>query len=221
MSHGDRIEKLPDGFSALASSENSPIAFMGDLERRYYGLQFHPEVRHTPGGNEILARFATQVCGARQDWTPDSIIATSIERVRRQVGTAMVLSAVSGGVDSSVATALVQKAVGDQLAAVFVDTGMLRQNEASQVQAALRDRLGIELISVNAEAQFLQALRGITAPEQKRRIIGELFIRTFENQASRLGSPRFLVQGTIYPDVVESSAPDRFSGSGHPLSRRH
>jgi GMP synthase (glutamine-hydrolysing) len=209
MSHGDRIEKLPDGFSALASSENSPVAFMGDLERRYFGLQFHPEVRHTPGGKEILTRFATQVCGARQDWTPDSIIATSVQRIRRQVGAALVLSAVSGGVDSSVATALVQKAVGDQLAAVFVDTGMLRQNEASQVQAALRDRLGIELITVNAEAKFLQALRGITAPEQKRRIIGELFIRTFESQASQLGSPRFLVQGTIYPDVVESSAPDR------------
>jgi GMP synthase (glutamine-hydrolysing) len=182
---------------------------MGDLQRGYYGMQFHPEVHHTPGGSEILRRFAVDICHASPDWTPESIIASSLDRIRQQVGTEMVLSAVSGGVDSSVATALVQRAVGDQLVAVFVDTGLLRQGEASQVQAALGKTLGVELVSVNAVEQFMSALQGVTEPERKRRIIGELFIRTFEAQARQLGSPRFLVQGTIYPDVVESSAPDR------------
>jgi GMP synthase (glutamine-hydrolysing) len=209
MSHGDRIETPPPGFDVLGRSENSPIAFMGDPERGYFGLQFHPEVQHTPGGKEILRRFVVDICGARQEWTPDSIIAESIARVRAQVGQEMVLSAVSGGVDSSVATVLVQRAVQDQLVAVFVDTGLLRQNEAAQVQSVLRDRLGVELITVQAQEQFFRALRGVTAPEQKRRIIGELFIRIFEAQAQQIGKPRFLVQGTIYPDVVESSAPDR------------
>ena len=209
MSHGDRIERLPPGFTAIGHSQNSPIAAMGDLQRRYFGLQFHPEVHHTPGGPEILRRFVTQVCQVQPDWTPDSIITQGIERIRQQVGGQMVLSAVSGGVDSSVATALVQRAIGNQLAAVFVDTGMLRQGEAAQVQSALRDRLGIELIVVDAVEQFLSALHGVTEPEQKRRIIGERFIRIFEQQAKQLGMPPFLVQGTIYPDVVESSAPDR------------
>jgi GMP synthase (glutamine-hydrolysing) len=209
MSHGDRIETPPQGFAVLACSDNSPVAAMGDLQRNYYGVQFHPEVHHTPGGAEILRRFAVEVCRARPEWTPESIIATSVERVRQQVGKEMVLSAVSGGVDSSVATALVQRAVGDQLVAVFVDTGLLRQGEAAQVQAALGDTLGVELVSVDAVEQFMAALHGVTEPEHKRRIIGELFIRTFEEQAQQLGTPRFLVQGTIYPDVVESSAPDR------------
>jgi GMP synthase (glutamine-hydrolysing) len=209
MSHGDRIESPPAGFTILGCSDNSPIACIGDLERGYYGLQFHPEVHHTPGGLVILRRFVTEVCLARPDWTPDSIINQSIHRVRQQVGGQAVLSAVSGGVDSSVATALVQKAVGDQLIAVFVDTGLLRQGEAAQVRSALHERLGVELVAVDAVGQFMQALRGVTAPEEKRRIIGELFIRIFEAQAHKLGRPRFLVQGTIYPDVVESSAPDR------------
>lgn len=213
MSHGDRIESLPPGFASLAHSPNSPVAAMGDLERGYYGLQFHPEVHHTPGGREILRRFAVQVCQANADWTPDSIITQSVRHIQEQVGQTPVLSAVSGGVDSSVATALVHRAVGEQLVAVFVDTGLLRQGEAQQVQAALREHLGLELITVNAVDQFMSALRGISEPEQKRRIIGELFIRIFEEQASQLGfldaRQRFLVQGTIYPDVVESSAPDR------------
>jgi GMP synthase (glutamine-hydrolysing) len=172
-------------------------------------VQFHPEVHHTPRGPEILRRFVVDVCRASPDWTPESIITQSVERIRRQVGSQMVLSAVSGGVDSSVATAMVQRAVGDQLVAVFVDTGMLRQGEAAQVRSALRENLGVELITVNAVEQFLSALKGVSEPEQKRRIIGELFIRLFEAQARQLGMPRFLVQGTIYPDVVESSAPDR------------
>jgi GMP synthase (glutamine-hydrolysing) len=213
MSHGDRIELLPTGFQALARSANSPVAAMGDLHRRYFGLQFHPEVRHTTGGLDILRRFVLDICQVNPDWTPESIIAESVHRIRQQVGAAPVVSAVSGGVDSSVATALVQRAIGDQLVAIFVDTGLLRQGEARQVQAALQESLGVELITVDAVDAFMQALRGVFDPEEKRRIIGELFIRTFERQARRLGlldAPRrFLVQGTIYPDVVESSGPDR------------
>lgn len=209
MSHGDRIEEPPVGFHVLGQSENSPVAVIGDTTRHYYGLQFHPEVHHTPGGKEILRRFVIDICRLQADWTPDSIIAQSIERIQTQVGKEMVISAVSGGVDSSVATAMVQRAVGDQLIAVFVDTGMLRQGEGAQVRAALHENLGVELITVNAVDQFMAALKGVTSPEQKRRIIGELFIRNFEEQAKKFGNPRFLVQGTIYPDVVESSAPDR------------
>jgi GMP synthase (glutamine-hydrolysing) len=209
MSHGDRMEAIPTGFNALAQSANSPIAAMGDVARRYYGVQFHPEVRHTPQGPEILRRFAVEICGITPDWTPDSIIAQSVQRIQRQVGTGRVLSAVSGGVDSSVATALVQRAVGDQLVAVFVDTGLLRQNEAAGVVHAFRDNLGAELIAVDAAADYFAALAGVTEPEHKRRIIGEKFIRIFEAQARSLGMPKFLVQGTIYPDVVESAAPDR------------
>jgi GMP synthase (glutamine-hydrolysing) len=209
MSHGDRIETPPPGFVVLGKSENSPVALMGDLGRGYFGLQFHPEVHHTPGGKDILRRFVVDICQARPDWTPESIIAESVERVRQQVSKEPVLSAVSGGVDSSVATVMVQRAVGEQLAAVFVDTGLLRQDESAQVQTTLHDRLAVELITVHAEEQFFSALSGVEAPEEKRRIIGELFIRIFEAQARQLGLPRFLVQGTIYPDVVESSAPDR------------
>ena len=209
VSHGDRIEVVPPGFSILASSPNSPIAAMGNLEHLYFGVQFHPEVHHTPDGTAILGKFVTDICQTKPDWTPDLIIQESIRRIRDQVGKQLVISAVSGGVDSSVATALVQRAIGDQLVAIFIDTGMLRQDEALQVQSTLRTNLGIELIVVDAKEQFLHNLRGVTDPETKRRIIGELFIRIFEQQAQQVGSPSFLVQGTIYPDVVESSAPDR------------
>ncbi len=209
MSHGDRLEALPPGFSALAASANSPFAAMGSADGRIFGLQFHPEVRHTPGGKEILRRFVVEVCAARPDWTPASIIAEAVERIRAQVGSERVLAAVSGGVDSSVATALVHRAVGSQLSAVFVDTGMLRLGEREQVEQAFRQHLGVELVTVNAVEEFLDRLEGVTDPEQKRRIIGETFIRTFEAEARRLGQPPFLVQGTIYPDVVESSGPDR------------
>jgi GMP synthase (glutamine-hydrolysing) len=221
MSHGDRINTLPPGFRVLARSPNSPVAAMGDLEKRYFGVQFHPEVRHTPGGLEILKRFVIDICRVDPDWTPESIIAASVEKISRQVGQARVLSAVSGGVDSSVATALVHRAVGDQLTAIFVDTGMLREGEAAKVVHAFQDNQGIELIAVDAADQFLGALKGVIDPEQKRRIIGEMFIRTFEDHARKLVGPtstasgefhqppRYLVQGTIYPDVVESSAPDR------------
>ena len=209
MSHGDRIEAPPPGFVVLARSSNSPVAAMGDLERRLFGVQFHPEVHHTPAGKEILRRFVVEICQASPDWTPESIIQLAVERVRRQVGSERLLAAVSGGVDSSVAAALVYKAVGSQLAAVFVDNGLLRQGEREQVEAAFQERLGGVLNVVDAAPVFLQALQGVSEPETKRRIIGETFIRTFEGEARRLGQPRFLVQGTIYPDVVESSAPDR------------
>ncbi|MEW6285185.1 MAG: glutamine-hydrolyzing GMP synthase [Chloroflexota bacterium] len=217
MSHGDRITKLPEGFIALARSGNSPLAAMGDMKRKYFGVQFHPEVHHTPNGDKLLRRFVTEVCGAKPNWTPQSIIEEAVERIRRQVGRdpfdkaqgPRVLAAVSGGVDSSVAAALVHKAVGDQLVAVFVDTGLMRKDEGAQVAAAFRDHLHAELISVDASDEFFSALAGVTDPEQKRKIVGEKFIRIFEAQARQLGQPRFLVQGTIYPDVVESSAPDR------------
>jgi GMP synthase (glutamine-hydrolysing) len=209
MSHGDRIESLPPGFVTLGRSDNSPIAFMGDLSRGYFGLQFHPEVQHTPGGREMLHRFVIDVCHAEPGWNPESIITESVSRIQKQVGEHRVLSAVSGGVDSSVATAMVKRAVGDQLAAVFVDTGLLRQGEAELVKNIFREKLDIELVALDAKDRFMKALKGVTAPEEKRRIIGELFIRTFERQARKMGNPRFLVQGTIYPDVVESSAPER------------
>ncbi|MBI3158130.1 MAG: glutamine-hydrolyzing GMP synthase [Chloroflexi bacterium] len=209
MSHGDRIETPPPGFAPLAASGNSSIAAMGDVANKRYGVQFHPEVRHTPGGLEILRRFAVDICGAAADWTPESVIEQAVERIRAQVGGEMALSAVSGGVDSSVATALVHRAVGDQLAAVFVDHGLLRQGEAGQVVAAFQEHLGVELVVDDAAADFFAHLKGVTDPEEKRRIVGERFIRHFEQQAEQLGRPRFLVQGTIYPDVVESRAPER------------
>jgi GMP synthase (glutamine-hydrolysing) len=209
MSHGDRIERLPAGFITLAHSTNSPYAAIGDLGRGYFGVQFHPEVQHTLGGSEILRRFVVGVCAARTEWTPESIIGESIKRIQTQVGGERVLSAVSGGVDSSVATTLVHRAVGDQLTAVFVDNGLLRLGEAARVVKVFQATMGAELIEVDAVAEFMSALKDVLDPEQKRRIIGEKFIRIFETQARQTGKPRFLVQGTIYPDVVESSGPDR------------
>ncbi len=209
MSHGDKISRMPDGFIALAKSGNSPFAAMGDMQRKYFGVQFHPEVHHTPNGIDLLKHFAIDICGAKPDWTPASIIDESVKRIREQVGNARVLAAVSGGVDSSVAAALVHKAIGDQLVCVFVDTGLLRANEGEQVASAFRGGLGAELIAVEAADDFLGALKGVTDPEQKRKIVGEKFIRIFEREAKNVGQPKFLVQGTIYPDVVESSGPDR------------
>lgn len=209
MSHGDKITRMPDGFVALARSGNSPFAAMGDMQRKYFGVQFHPEVHHTPNGEKLLRNFVVDICGVGPDWTPTSIIEDAVEKIRKQVGSERVLAAVSGGVDSSVAAALVHKAIGDQLAAVFVDTGLLRKNEGEQVASAFRNNLHSELIAVDASDEFFSALQGITEPEQKRKIVGEKFIRVFEAQARQFGQPKFLVQGTIYPDVVESSAPDR------------
>jgi GMP synthase (glutamine-hydrolysing) len=209
MSHGDRITKMPPGFVALAKSGNSPFAAIGNFQKKYFGVQFHPEVHHTPRGAEVLKHFAIDICEAKPDWTPASIIDDAVEKIRRQVGGEKVLAAVSGGVDSSVAAALVHKAIGDQLVAVFVDTGLLRKGEPEQVISTFREKMQAELIVVEAGADFIGALAGVTEPEQKRKIVGEKFIRLFETQARQLGHPKFLAQGTIYPDVVESSAPDR------------
>ena len=209
MSHGDRVEMLPHGFALLAASGSCPIAAIGDSKRHIYALQFHPEVHHTPSGLEMLKHFVVNICGAPTNWTPQSIIQTAVKNIRQQAGKHNVLAAVSGGVDSSVATALVHKAIGAQLSAVFVDNGLLRQGERDQVEEALRAQLGPELHIVNASQTFLYALRATDDPEQKRSIIGETFIRVFEDQAKKLGKARFLVQGTIYPDVVESRAPER------------
>jgi GMP synthase (glutamine-hydrolysing) len=219
MSHGDRIETLPSGYVALAASLNSPYAAIGNLSEQRYGVQFHPEVRHTPAGMEILRRFVIEICRAQPDWTPDSIVTSEVDRIRRQIGSQRVLSAVSGGVDSSVATALVHRAIGNQLTAIFVDNGLLRQNERQQVETAFRKEMGSHLIVVDAVDTFMQALHGVSDPESKRRIIGETFIRTFEAQARQLGDLPFLVQGTIYPDVVESSAPDR--AKAHRIKTHH
>jgi GMP synthase (glutamine-hydrolysing) len=219
MSHGDRIESLPEGFVTLAASDNSPVAAMGNLDRKYFGLQFHPEVHHTTGGREILGRFVLHICRAVPEWTAQSIVETSVERIRHQVKDEVAISAVSGGVDSTVATAMAQRALGDQLIAVFVDTGLLRKDEVVQVQSVLNQQLEVELVVIEASDTFMTALRGVTDPEKKRLIIGELFIRIFERESRRLGSPRFLIQGTIYPDVVESSAPDR--AKAHRIKTHH
>jgi len=219
MSHGDRIERMPAGFEKLAISDNSPFAAMGDLKRKIFGVQFHPEVRHTPGGFELLRRFACDVCQCQADWTPESIIERSVTAIRAQVGEKRVLVGVSGGVDSSVAAALVHKAIGEQLVAVFVDNGLLRQDERVQVEAAFKQHLGAELITVDAIEEFMDALEHVTDPEKKRRAIGRTFIRVFEQAALEVGKPEFLVQGTIYPDVIESSAPDR--NKGHVIKSHH
>ncbi|HCU57904.1 MAG TPA: glutamine-hydrolyzing GMP synthase, partial [Anaerolineaceae bacterium] len=219
MSHGDRIEQPPDGIAVLATTGNSPVAAMGDADRGYYGLQFHPEVRHTPAGAAILTRFVLEVCGCQGDWTAQSIIDRAVADIRSQVGDAKVLSAVSGGVDSSVATALVQKAVGDQLAAVFVDTGLMRKDECLWVERAFKENLGANLVTLDAIEEFFSNLEDVTAPEEKRRMIGETFIRLFEGAAHDLSDPPFLVQGTIYPDVVESRAPER--GHAHRIKTHH
>ena len=209
MSHGDRIKKLPTGFQILASTNNSPIAAMGDPDRYYYGVQFHPEVKHTPIGVKIIRNFLFDICRIKPDWTPELIIKKCVNQIRNQVGSERVLSAVSGGVDSSVATALVHRAIGNQLDAVFVDTGLLRKDEPEGVIHAFKGTLGDQFHSVSAGNVFYSDLKGITDPEQKRSRIGARFIRIFEDQAKALGQPNYLVQGTIYPDVVESCSPDR------------
>ncbi len=209
MSHGDRIEATPPGFHPIASSDNSPIAAMADPERRWYGVQFHPEVRHTPGGSAMLRSFVLDICKAKAEWTPEAIVQESVARVRQQVGEGKAVAGISGGVDSAVAASLVHRAIGDRLTCIFVDTGLLREGEAEQVELDLSRLLGGRLRVVRAADRFLNALRGVSDPEEKRSMIGRLFIRLFEHEAQQLGGVDHLVQGTIYPDVVESSGPDR------------
>jgi GMP synthase (glutamine-hydrolysing) len=209
MSHGDRIETLPPGFIALGRSANSPFAAMGDVGRGLYGLQFHPEVAHTPLGKEMLHRFLYQVCGCRGTWTPNAFIEEAVTRIRSQVGDGKVVCGLSGGVDSAVAATLVHRAVGDQLTCVFVDTGLLRRGEPEQVVETFHRRQGMRLVAVNAAEEFLTDLAGITDPEEKRVRIGNRFIRVFEREAARLGKVECLAQGTLYPDVIESRGPER------------
>jgi len=209
MSHGDYIDSMPPGFQILAYSDNSPIAAMGHLERGIYGLQFHPEVVHTSRGQEILRNFAVDVCACTPDWTPAYFIGTTVEAIREQVGTGQVVCGLSGGVDSAVAATLVHRAVGDQLTCVFVNQGLLRKGEPEQVIRTFQREMGMRLVAVDATEEFVSALEGIEDPERKRRIIGERFIRTFEREAKALGDVRFLAQGTLYPDVIESRGPER------------
>ena len=204
MSHRDRVERLPEGFSVLASSAHCPVAAYGDDARRIYGLQFHPEVRHTTDGQLILENFFRSVCGLGCSWRAENLIDSSIREIRERVGSGRVISGISGGVDSSVASTLVHRAIGRQLTCIFVDHGLLRKNEAEEVLSAYRDRMGLEIVYVDASARFLAKLEGVTDPERKRKIIGEEFIRVFEEEADKLGGADFLVQGTIYPDIVES-----------------
>ena len=208
MSHRDTVFEPPPGFTALASSSESPVAAFESPERAIYGIQFHPEVVHTPYGQDILKTFLRDVCGCDMRWSPASIVEEQIARIRTQVGDGNVICGLSGGVDSSVAALLVHRAVGDQLTCVFVDHGLMRKNEGEQVISAFRDRFGIPLVAVDAEERFLARLRGVTDPEAKRKVIGAEFIRVFEEEAAKLGrggeGARFLVQGTLYSDVIES-----------------
>ena len=214
MSHGDRIEELPPGFKVIAQTDNSPFAAMSHLGRRFYGLQFHPEVVHTPQGSQIIANFLYRVCNLAPTWTPARFVSRSVGAIRDQVSEGRVLCALSGGVDSAVTATLVHRAVRDQLTCIFVDHGMLRQGEPKQVIRTFEQEQRMQLVAVHAVEEYLEALDGIHEPEQKRRIIGEKFVRIFEREAQRLGHFDFLAQGTIYPDVIESA------GSGRPGAHR-
>ena len=206
MSHADAVTETPAGFSCVAATGGSPVAAMEDSDRRIYGVQFHPEVVHTDHGSTVLERFVHTACGAPPDWNRGSIISEQVEAIRAGVGDARVICGLSGGVDSAVAAALVHRAVGDRLTCVFVDHGLLRAGEASQVIGTFRRHFDTDLVHVEASSRFLDALAGVIDPERKRNIIGEMFIRTFEEATSGIPDVRFLVQGTLYPDVIESGA---------------
>jgi GMP synthase (glutamine-hydrolysing) len=204
MSHRDTVFEAPPGFTPLASSSESPVAAIENLERAIYGIQFHPEVVHTPYGQQILTTFLADICGCERTWSAASIIEEQIAAIRAQVGAGKVVCGLSGGVDSSVAALLVHRAVGDQLTCVFVDHGLMRKNEGEQVISAFRDHFKVPLVAVDAEDRFLARLAGLSDPEAKRKAIGAEFIRVFEEEAAELGDASFLVQGTLYSDVIES-----------------
>ncbi|HEX7477346.1 MAG TPA: glutamine-hydrolyzing GMP synthase [Polyangiales bacterium] len=218
MSHGDRVIALPPGFVTLAHSDSSPFAAAGHLQRKIYGVQFHPEVAHTDRGDDILGSFLFDVAGLSPSWTPRSFIQDTVERVRAQVGSGKAVCGLSGGVDSSVAAVLVAKAIGEQLTCIFVDNGVLRKDEASQVVQMVRHHLSLKLVHVDASERFLSALAGMTDPEQKRKTIGRLFIEIFEEEALKLGTVDHLVQGTLYPDVIESVS---FKGPSAVIKTHH
>ena len=219
MSHGDKVERMPEGFRLMASSPNAPIAGMANEERRFYGIQFHPEVTHTEQGGNILARFVRGICGCEGLWNAKNIIADSIERVRAQVGEDEVILGLSGGVDSSVVAALLHEAIGEQLTCVFVDTGLLRLNEGDQVMATFAEHMGVKVIRVNAADRYFDALAGVTDPEAKRKIIGNLFIEIFDEESAKLSNAKWLAQGTIYPDVIESAGSK--TGKAHVIKSHH
>ena len=219
MSHGDRVDALPPGFVAVGFTNNVPLAAMADESRHYYGVQFHPEVTHTLQGLKILERFVREICGCEARWQPGHIITDSIARVREQVGRDKVLLGLSGGVDSSVVGALLHRALGEQLVCVFVDHGLLRLDEGEQVMETFAKHMGVRVIRVNAEARFLDALKGESDPERKRKIIGRLFVEVFEEEAAKLPGIRWLAQGTIYPDVIESAGAK--TGKAHVIKSHH
>jgi GMP synthase (glutamine-hydrolysing) len=208
MSHGDWIEEMPPGFTSLAYTDNSPIAAMGN-DRGIIGLQFHPEVAHTPQGKDILQNFLYKICGCSGTWTPGSFVAESIERIKNQVGTGKVICALSGGVDSAVVATLIHRAIGDQLTCIFVNTGLLRREEAERINNTFQKNMRMNLVYVDASERFLTRLSGVVDPEDKRHIIGEEFVKVFEEEAAKIGRVDFLAQGTLYPDVIESA----FTGS--------
>ncbi|MDR3441464.1 MAG: glutamine-hydrolyzing GMP synthase [Legionella sp.] len=206
MSHGDKVTELPEGFKVICETRNAPIAGMADESRHLYGVQFHPEVTHTLQGLRILRRFVVDICKAPTSWTSELIIDEAIHKIREQVGTEKVLLGLSGGVDSSVVAALLHKAIGKQLVCVFVDTGLLRLNEADEVMKMFGQHMGVTIIAVNAEEKFLNALKGVVCPEEKRKIIGRTFIEVFDEESHKITDVSWLAQGTIYPDVIESAA---------------
>ena len=206
MSHGDKVSELPPGFVVMASTPSCPIAGMADEKRRFYAVQFHPEVTHTVKGREILQRFVLDICGCRPDWVMEDYITEAVEMIRNQVGKDQVILGLSGGVDSSVAAALIHRAIGDQLTCVFVDNGLLRKNEREQVRDTFQKNMGMKLVVVDAVDRFMDALAGETDPEKKRKIIGREFVNCFQAEAEKMTDAKWLAQGTIYPDVIESAA---------------
>ncbi|MGD8515287.1 MAG: glutamine-hydrolyzing GMP synthase [Granulosicoccaceae bacterium] len=219
MSHGDRVDELPEGFSVIAETDNAPLAGMADEARKFYGVQFHPEVTHTKQGQRIIERFVHTICGCGNLWTPGNIAEDSITAVREQVGDGKVVLGLSGGVDSSVVAAMLHKAIGDQLTCVFVDNGLLRYREGDQVMATFAQHMGVKVIRVDAEQRFLNALKDVSDPEAKRKVIGNLFIDIFEEEAIKLEGVNFLAQGTIYPDVIESAGSK--TGKAHVIKSHH
>jgi len=219
MSHGDHVEKVPSGFQIVASSANAPVCAIQDVSRSLYGVQFHPEVNHTPRGELLIDTFVRKVCGCSGQWTPGHIIDDAVARIRSQVGSDAVILGLSGGVDSSVAAALIHRAIGAQLTCVFVDNGLLRLGEGDQVMATFASNLGVKVIRVDAEERFLSGLAGETDPEKKRKIIGNLFVKIFEEESSKIESARWLAQGTIYPDVIESAGAK--TGKAHSIKSHH